>query len=95
MTASTTDRGPLGSIVSPDSLRGDLGQGLFWIFICAMVKKIPKGFNVSPMALICPFCKAEIGEPCIRVGNELELVHLERIKAAAEMDLAAKKSRIQ
>jgi hypothetical protein len=42
--------------------------------------------NVSPMALVCPHCKAKIGEPCVRVGDEMELVHLQRIEAALALD---------
>jgi hypothetical protein len=58
-------------------------------------KRIPEYINVSPIALVCPYCKTKIGEPCMRVADELELVHLQRIEAAAEKDREAKKSRPQ
>lgn len=56
---------------------------------------MPEYLPISPMALVCPRCKAKSGEPCIGIGDELELVHLQRIEAAAKADVAAKKSRVR
>jgi hypothetical protein len=44
---------------------------------------------ISPMSLFCPWCKAKPWETCeTKLGVELEVVHVERIKAAAERDAA-------
>jgi hypothetical protein len=46
------------------------------------------------MALGCPLCGAKPGQVCeTKLGIELEAIHLERIKAAARKDVAAKKAR--
>jgi hypothetical protein len=49
---------------------------------------------ISPMSLFCPWCKAEPWEACeTKLGAELEVIHVERIKAAAESDAAVKRER--
>ena len=49
---------------------------------------------ISPMSLSCSWCKAKPWEPCeTKLGTELEVVHVERIKAAAESDAAVRKQR--
>lgn len=48
---------------------------------------------ISPMTILCPLCKAVPGVPCEALQDKFELIHVERIEAAAEKDLAAKKSR--
>ena len=55
----------------------------------------PEFIDVSPKTLICPRCKAEPGEACVKLKNTIELIHLERIEAAAEIDRAAKRCRTQ
>jgi hypothetical protein len=57
-----------------------------------MPKNIPEYIAVSPMTLACPKCKAAPGIPC-DVVNEFELIHLERIQAAAATDKAKKGQR--
>ncbi len=59
--------------------------------IVAQLTKTPEYINVSPVTLICPRCNAEPGEACdVLLNDGLELVHIERIKWAAAMDVAAK-----
>jgi hypothetical protein len=49
---------------------------------------------ISPMSIFCPWCKAKPWESCAtKLGTELEVVHVERIKAAAESDAAVRKHR--
>ena len=49
---------------------------------------------ISPMSIFCPWCKAKPWESCAtKLGTELEVVHVERIKAAAESDAAVRKRR--
>jgi hypothetical protein len=46
------------------------------------------------MSLFCPWCKAKPWEVCeTKLGAELEVVHVERIKAAAERDAAVTRER--
>lgn len=47
---------------------------------------------ISPMTLECPRCKAKPGKVCEILQGEIGLVHLQRIKAALTMDVAAKKA---
>jgi hypothetical protein len=56
---------------------------------------LPEYFDVSPKTLTCPRCKAEPGEACVKLKNLIELIHLERIEAAAEIDRAAKRLHTQ
>jgi len=53
---------------------------------------IPDHIGVSPMALPCPHCGANPGIACEVVGGKVELIHVERIEAAAALDVAAKKA---
>jgi hypothetical protein len=55
----------------------------------------PEYFDVSPKTLTCPRCKAEPGEACVKLKNMIELIHLERIEAAAAIERAAKRRRTQ
>ena len=55
----------------------------------------PDYIEVSPKTLTCPRCKAEPGEACVKLKNMIELIHLERIEAAAAIDRAAKWRRTQ
>jgi hypothetical protein len=49
---------------------------------------------ISPMSIFCSWCKAKPWESCAtKLGTELEVVHVERIKAAAESDAAVRKRR--
>ena len=49
---------------------------------------------ISPMSLFCPWCKAKRWEACeTKFGPELEVVHVERIKAAAERNAAMTRER--
>jgi hypothetical protein len=48
--------------------------------------KIPERLPISPMTLVCPFCKAKPADDCVSAtGNNLALVHVARIAAAAEL----------
>ena len=46
---------------------------------------------INPVSLICPQCGAQPGKVCDILEGEIELVHVERIKAAAAKDVAAKR----
>jgi hypothetical protein len=50
-----------------------------------MAKKlvIPEILPVSPLALMCPFCKAKPHKNCATKLGTFAVVHLARIKAAA------------
>jgi hypothetical protein len=45
--------------------------------------KLPKHAATSPMTLTCPRCHAVAGKVCEVVAEDLEVVHMERIAAAA------------
>jgi hypothetical protein len=49
----------------------------------------PKHVAISPMTLTCPRCNAKPGQVCDLFDGEVEIVHVERIKAATAMDVAA------
>lgn len=51
--------------------------------------KLPAHIAISPMTLACPRCKAEPAKDCEVLPNGQQVVHIERIKLAAAMDLAA------
>jgi hypothetical protein len=52
---------------------------------------IPEYIAISPMTLRCPRCKADPGEVCeVLLDQGLEIVHVERIKAAIAFDITAK-----
>ena len=59
----------------------------------AMAKDdMPKHLAISPITLVCELCGAKANKACeSSSGGKLELVHVARIKAAAALDLAAKK----
>lgn len=45
--------------------------------------KLPEHIATSPMTLVCPRCHAVAGRVCEVVDGDLELVHVERLAAAA------------
>jgi hypothetical protein len=46
---------------------------------------------ISPLTLECPSCGAKAGDVCdVLIDKGFEVVHVERIKAALRMDVAAK-----
>jgi hypothetical protein len=45
--------------------------------------KLPDKNTVDPLTLRCPRCGAEPGIACDMLDDEFELIHLERIEAAA------------
>jgi hypothetical protein len=55
--------------------------------------KVHEFLPISPITLNCPCCKAKSGVACDTPKGEVEVIHLERIEAAAAMDAAAKKTR--
>jgi hypothetical protein len=55
--------------------------------------KQPEFIPISPMTLVCPNCGVKAGQACTMLRGEVELIHVERIRAAAKKDLAAKKAR--
>jgi hypothetical protein len=63
-----------------------------------MLHRMPKSrlpdLSISPMKIPCTSCNAKPGEVCTTAsGAQLEQMHIARIKAAAAMDMAAKKAR--
>ena len=55
---------------------------------------LPDHVAISPIAIVCPRCHAEPGDVCeVLLGEGLEIVHVERIKVALAMDVAAKADR--
>jgi hypothetical protein len=54
--------------------------------------RLPDHIAISPVTVLCPRCKAEPGKVCEIFDGEVEIVHLERIKAALEMDATARKA---
>jgi hypothetical protein len=53
---------------------------------------IPKVLPVSPISLVCPFCKAKPGEDCIKLSDGIAVLHIQRIQAAAAQDKANKRN---
>jgi hypothetical protein len=53
--------------------------------------KLPEHIATSPMTLACPRCHAIAGKACEAVARGFEVVHVERIAAAAAKDVAAKR----
>jgi hypothetical protein len=54
----------------------------------------PLQLRISPMTLVCPLCGAKPGYACETAsGGTLEIIHVERIKAAAAKDAAMKRER--
>jgi hypothetical protein len=58
-----------------------------------MTKNLPKYIAVSPITLACLRCKVKSGKACDLLDGEVEVVHIERIAAAAAMDREARKAR--
>jgi hypothetical protein len=55
------------------------------------VDKLPEYIAISPVSILCPKCQAKPGDACeVMVSEGLEIVHVERIKAAAAVDFIAK-----
>jgi uncharacterized protein (UPF0179 family) len=54
--------------------------------------KLPEHIAISPITLNCPRCSAQPGQVCDIFDGEVEVVHVERIKWAAAMDVVAKKA---
>ena len=54
--------------------------------------KLPEHIAISPMTLLCPRCSAQPGQACDIFDGEFEMVHVERIKWAAAMDVTAKRT---
>jgi len=53
-----------------------------------MQPKSEKRVTTSPMTLSCPRCGATAGQVCEMLHGEVEVVHVERIMAAASKDEA-------
>jgi hypothetical protein len=87
-----SDASGSGREFPPDSLNG---------CCCVMLdllEKLPPYIAISPVTLACPRCGAAPGRVCEILDGRIfdgkvEVVHVERIKAAAAMDSAAKKAR--
>jgi hypothetical protein len=45
--------------------------------------KLPEHAATNPMTLACPRCHAAAGRVCDKLPGEFEMVHMERIAAAA------------
>ncbi len=45
--------------------------------------RIPETIPVSPMSLVCPRCKTKPDIACTVLKDDIEMVHIERIEAAA------------
>jgi hypothetical protein len=55
--------------------------------------RFPVYIAVSPATLRCSRCGAKAGKACDISVGEVVIIHIERIAAAAAMDVAAKKAR--
>jgi hypothetical protein len=51
--------------------------------------KLPSHIAISPMTLACPRCNAEPAKVCEVLPNGQQVVHLERVRLAAAIDVAA------
>jgi hypothetical protein len=47
------------------------------------------------MTLVCPRCKAKPRHVCRKLKGHIEVVHIERVEAAALKDTATKKARLK
>jgi hypothetical protein len=56
------------------------------------MSRFPEYIAVSPVTLTCSRCGAKAGKACDMLADEIEIVHIERIAAAAATDVAAKKA---
>lgn len=54
------------------------------------ITRLPEHIAISPITLLCPRCGAVPGKVCEVVDGEIEIVHLDRIKAALKLDEAAR-----
>lgn len=55
--------------------------------------KFSEYIAVSPINLTCPRRKMKPGKACDLLAGEVEIVHVERIAAAAAIDVKARKLR--
>jgi hypothetical protein len=49
---------------------------------------VPEMLPISPLSLVCPFCRAKPNRDCSTSSGAISVVHLARIKAAALQDSA-------
>jgi hypothetical protein len=54
------------------------------------ISRLSKHIAISPITLLCPRCGADAGKVCELLHGEIEVVHIERIKAALKLDEAAR-----
>ncbi len=54
--------------------------------------KRPEYIAISPTTLVPPKCSTKAGQACTVLRGEVELLHVERVRAAAQEDVAAKKA---
>lgn len=52
---------------------------------------VPDPLPTSPLSIGCPLCKADPGQDCTAPADEIPLIHIQRIKAAATMDRAKRR----
>jgi hypothetical protein len=55
-----------------------------------MLAKLPERVKINPMTLVCPRCHAISRQACNVLAGELDLVHVERIAAAAAKTVEAR-----
>jgi hypothetical protein len=55
--------------------------------------KLPEYIEVSPLTLACSRCGAKPGMACGKIDDVFDLIHVERIAAAAALDVKARKLR--
>jgi len=69
------------------------GSGIaFSVELChprLAISRLSKHIAISPITLLCPRCGAVPGKVCEMLHGEIEVVHIERIKAALKLDEAA------
>jgi hypothetical protein len=46
---------------------------------------------INPVTFVCPQCGAKAGKACKTESGGIELIHVERVRAPAAKDVAAKK----
>jgi hypothetical protein len=52
--------------------------------------ELPERIATNPITLVCPRCHAGAGQVCDVVAGEFEVVHMERIVAAAAETVGAR-----
>jgi hypothetical protein len=57
--------------------------------------EIPEELPASPASVVCPRCNAKPGSDCLVTGSGLAVVHLERVRAASQLNAAKTKKRRQ